>query len=177
MNGRPSPLALLALVAACGYQPLYASPGAESYHVHLAHNRTASAAVAEEVLRGAREALAKEGALAPGDGFPRLEIEVLRADETSEGVLATDSPTGRVPRASSSELAVVARGWVARSADAPAELDTGDLRTGDLSAVPLGDATREIWQREDSRRAVARRLGGRIALKILGHPVVTSPSD
>ena len=167
----------VAVLCACGYQPLYATPAGEAYHVHLARNRTASAIVAQEVVRGAREALAKEGALAAGDdGYPRLEIEVLRADETSEGVTAIASPDGPVPRATASDLAVVARGFVSRRAGGAAELDTGDMRTEDVAAAPAS-ASAEIWQREDSLRAVAHRLGARIALKILGHPVVTAPSD
>ena len=170
-------VALLLALVSCGYRPLYATPAGERYHLHLAKNATASAVVAREVLRGAREALAKEGALAPGDGYPRLEIEVLRADETSEGVIAAQSPSGNVPRATASDLAVVARAWVARREGATAELDTGDMSDGAVQAAPLGDATREIWQREDSLRAVAHRLGGRIALRILGHPVVTAPTD
>ncbi|HEY1956815.1 MAG TPA: hypothetical protein VGH28_14445 [Polyangiaceae bacterium] len=167
----------IAVLCACGYQPLYATPGGEAYHVHLTRNRTASAMVAEEVLRGARETLAKEGALAAGDeGYPRIEIEVLRADETSEGVVAKQTVGGEAPEATASDLAVVARGFVARRAGGATELDTGDLRAEDVAAVP-DSATAAIWQREDSLRAVAHRLGGRIALKILGHPVVTAPSD
>lgn len=163
--------------AGCGYHPLYATPGGEAFHVHLAKNQTASAIVGEEVLRGARETLAKEGALASGDGYPRLEIEVLRADETSEGVMQAGTVSGVQPRARASELAVIARGFVARRAGASAELDTGDMRAEDLVGAPLGDATREVWQREDSLRAVAHRLGGRIALRILGHPVVVAPAE
>jgi len=167
----------LVLFVACGYQPLYATPGGEAYHVHLSKNFTASAVVAEEVLRGARETLAKEGALASGDGYPRLEIEVLRADESSEGVVSVDTPNGAQPQARASDLAVVARAYVTRRSGGSTELDTGDLRADAVVGAPLGDSTREVWQREDSLRAVARRLGGRIALRILGHPVVTAPLD
>ena len=165
------------LCVACGYQPLYATPGGEAFHVHLSKNLTASAIVAEEVLRGARETLAKEGALAPGDGYPRLEIEVLRADETSEGIVAVNAPEGQIPQARSSELGVVVRAFVTRRSGGAAELDTGDLRQDVLAGAPLGDSVRETWQREDSLRAAARRLGGRAALKVLGHPVVTAPVD
>ena len=168
---------LFAFCVACGYQPLYATPAAEAYHVHLAKNLGSSAVVAEEVLRGARETLAKEGALASGDGYPRLEIEVLRADETSEGIVAAQSPSGLEPRARASDLAVVARAYVTRRAGSSAELDTGDLRAEALVGAPLGDSTREVWQREDSMRAVARRLGGRIVMRVLGHPVVTAPVE
>jgi hypothetical protein len=167
----------LLLCVACGYQPLYATPAGESYHVHLSKNLTASAVVAEEVLRGARETLAKEGALAPGDGYPRLEIEVLRADETSEGIVSVNAPEGAVPKARASELAVVVRAFVQRRAGGSSELDTGDLRAEALQGAPLGDSVRETWQREDSLRAVARRLGGRVAYRVLGHPVVTAPVE
>ncbi len=168
-------LPVVAFSCACGYQPLYATPAGEGYHLHLAKNAVSSALVAEEVVRGARDELVKEGALAAGEGYPRIEIEVLRADETSEGIVAIDTPTGQAPRARASELAVVVRAWVTRRAGGPSEWETGDLRADDLAAAPLGDSARETWQREDSLRAVARRLGGRIALRILGHPVVTAP--
>jgi hypothetical protein len=167
--------AIFILACACGYEPLYATPGGDAYHVRLANNRTASAMVAREVVRGVRDTLAKEGALAPGDGFPCIEIEVLRADETSEGVVQAQEIQGTEPRARATELAVVARGFVARRAGASTELDTGDMRVEDLTGAPLDDPTREVWLREDALRAAARRLGGRIALRILGHPVVLAP--
>jgi hypothetical protein len=181
----------LLMVAACGYQPLYATPSGEAFHVHLAGSKVSSSLVAEEVVRGARDVLAKEGALAPGDGYPRLEIEVLRADETSEGIMQTESlpnaggstssgtaqaPTA-VPRARATDVALVARAWITRRAGASMELDTGDVRAEDLAGAPLGDATRELWQREDTLRAIAHRLGGRIALRILGHPTTTASPD
>jgi len=124
-----------------------------------------------------RETLAKEGALASGDGYPRLEIEVLRADETSEGIVAVNAPEGQLPKARASELGVVVRAFVTRRSGASAELDTGDLRQDVLAGAPLGDSVRETWQREDALRAAARRLGGRAVMKVLGHPVVTSPVD
>jgi len=169
------PVVLFSL--SCGYEPLYATPAGEAYHVHLAKNATASAIVAEEVVRGARETLAREGTLAPGDGYPRIEIEVLRADETSAGILATETPRGQEPQATASDLAIVARGYVVRRAGASPDFDTGDLRDDALAAAPLGDAERELWQREDSLRAVGHRLGGRIVLRLLGHPVVAAPPD
>ena len=162
-------VAVALTMGACGYQPLYATPAGEAFHVHLAKSQVSSILVAEEVVRGARDALAKEGALAPGEGYPRLEIEVLRADETSEGVMTT----GPAPRARATELGVVVRAWVTRRPGATPEQATGDVRAEDLAATPLGDPAREVWQREDTLRAVARRLGTRIALRALGHPLVT----
>ncbi len=170
-------VAAVVVLASCGYQPLYATPGGEAYHLHLAKSQVSSMLVAEEVVRGAREMLAKEGALAPGDGYPSLEIEVLRADETSEGIVQVETPQGGVPRARASDLAVVARAWVKRRQGAAMELDTGDVRAEDLVGASLDDPTREVWQREDALRATARRLGGRIALRILGHPVTHGSPD
>jgi hypothetical protein len=169
----------LSFSLSCGYQPLYATPSGEAFHVALVKSAVGSLMVAEEVVRGARDALAREGSLAPGDGFPRLEIEVVRVDETSEGIVSTPSATvpGGVPQARASELGVVARAWVVRRPDGPHELDTGDLRVEGLEGAPLGNAGAEVWQREDSLRAVARQLGGRIALHTLGHPIVTVSAE
>ncbi|HSQ67470.1 MAG TPA: hypothetical protein VLM85_29875 [Polyangiaceae bacterium] len=160
------------VLAACGYQPLYATPAGEAFHVHLAKNQVASAMVAEEVVRGAREALVKDGALASGEGYPRLEIEVLRADESSEGIVREP---GDVPAARASDLAVIARAYVVRHAGAPPELDTGDVRAQEMVGAPT-DSSREAWQREDSLRAVARRLGSKLALRVLGHPSSGEPA-
>jgi hypothetical protein len=170
-------LIVVAFNVACGYQPLYATSSGEAFHVHLARSKVASILVAEEVVRGARDALAKEGALAPGEGYPRLEIEVLRADETSEGIMQTETPKGAVPLARATDLAIVARAWITRRAGGSMELDTGDVRAEDVAGAPLGDATREVWEREDALRAIAHRLGGRIALRILGHPTTLASPD
>jgi hypothetical protein len=167
----------LVLAASCGYQPLYATSSGEAFHVHLARSKVASILVAEEVVRGARDALAKEGALAPGDGYPRLEIEVLRADETSEGIMQVETAKGAAPLARATDLAIVARAWITRRAGGTMELDTGDVRAEDVAGAPLGDATREVWEREDALRAIARRLGGRIVLRVLGHPTTLASPD
>jgi hypothetical protein len=145
--------------------------------VHLVMESVSSSLVAQEVVRGVRDALAQEGALAPGEGYPRLEVEVLRTDESSEGIVQALTPQGGVPRARATDLAVVARAWIVRRAGAESELDTGDVRGEGLVGSPLGDSGREVWQREDSLRAIARRLGGRIALRILGHPTVTASPE
>jgi hypothetical protein len=170
-------LAVALTLVGCGYQPLYATPAGEAFHVHLVKSQVSSVLVAEEVVRGARDTLAEEGALAPGDGYPELDIEVLRADESSEGIVQQQTPQGGIPKARATDLAVVARAWVVRREGAPVELDTGDLRAGGLMGSPLGNAGAEVWQREDSLRAIARRLGGRIAMRILGHPTVTVAPD
>jgi hypothetical protein len=170
---RPSRLLLLAL-AACGYHALYAEPEGERLHVALARSLVAEAAAADEVLSGAREQLAKEGALASGDGYPRLEIEVLRADESSEGV----SALGGAPLARGTEVGLVARAWIVRAKDAPPERDTGDVHAMDVVALDTQkgqlDPRADALHHSDALRAVARRVGRRLALRVLGFPV---PSD
>ncbi len=160
---------LILVLASCGYAPLYAGNDGAKLHVHLHRSLVPDAAASDEVVSGAREQLAREGALAPGDGFPRVEIEVLRIDATSDAVSA---PKGSdVPVARGVEVALVARAWIVRADGAEPEHDTGDVRARDLvatQAVPRAD----LFAHGDATRAVARRVGQRLALKVLGHPIV-----
>jgi hypothetical protein len=153
------------LVAHCGYHAVYGEGAEEKLHVRLSRAPVADAAAADEVVSGAREQLAREGALASGDGFPRLEIEVVRIDETSAGVLSD----GTQPHASGTWRAVVARAWIVEREGADRTRDTGDVQTEDLAAVQ-GTAVADQLAATDGARALARRLGRRIALRVLGHP-------
>lgn len=188
---RATALALAALVAltvataGCGYRALYGENGGTGggvrYHVALVRSLVPDAVATDEVLAGVREQLARDGALADGDGYPRVEVEVLRADEWSEGVAARPpgdaANPGRQPYARGLGRGLVARGWVSRERGAPPERDTGDLRAVELLAVPRAsasspaDATAALLEANDSARASARRLGHRIALRALGFPV------
>jgi hypothetical protein len=168
----------------CGYQPLHGEgatgPGAERLHVVLVGARVADAIASDEVASGVRTTLAKEGSLAPGAGYPRVEIEVLRADEASEGVVAVGGARG-VPRARASEVGIVARAWIVRTEGGPQERDTGDVRAFDLVATPPrgelgGDLAAESFRHDDTLRAVARRVGQRLGLRILGHPIARDES-
>ena len=164
-------LALVAMsVASCGYHAVYASGEGARFHVVLVRSLVPDAVSADEVLSGAREELAREGALAAGDGYPRVEIEVLRLDETSEGISAPKgSPS---PIARGTEVAVVARAWLVASKDAPREHDTGDVRAQD--AITIGaTAQADSFQHADAARAVARRVGQKLARRVLGHPAAT----
>ena len=164
-------------IAACGYTPLYSAPPAERLSVALVGARTGDAITSDEVVAGVRDTLAKEGALAPGSTYPRVEVEVLRADETSEGIAGAEAPSGHVPRARATEVGIVARAWIARDASGSHEADTGDMRSFDLAAAPNpGDSlSAETMRHDDASRATARRLGRRLALRVLGHPV--SPDE
>jgi hypothetical protein len=155
-------------LAACGYRPLHSVQTGESrLHVALVRAAVADPTAADEVASGAREELAKEGALAGGEGYPRVEIEVLRADETSEGIVAP----GDAPAARATEVGIVARAWIVAEAGGPALHDTGDMRAEDLVGADA-DARVDVLHHTDALRAVARRIGARLARKVLGQPAV-----
>ena len=167
----------LASFTGCGYRAQYADAAGEKLHVTLVSARVADAIAGDEVVSGVRDALAREGALAAGQGWPRVEIEVLRADETSDAVAAGADDA---PHARATEVGVVARAWIVRKEGASREADTGDVRAFDVVASPgvVGDANGgtstlvgESVRHDDALRAVARRVGRRIGMRVLGHPV------
>jgi hypothetical protein len=134
----------------------------------------ADALVAQEVAAGVREELARAGALEPGDGYPRAEIEVLRADEASQGIARGD--TG--PAARGLEMAVLARARVVSRPGEPPEDDTGDIRADESVAVDETssgalDPRAHLFRADDARRAAARRLGRKLGLRLLGQPVAS----
>ena len=159
----------------CGYRPLYTA-AAPRLHVKLVRTLVPDAIASDEVASGAREELARGGELEEGDGWPRVEIEVLRADETSEGVAA--QPNG--PAARASGVALVARAWVASGPDAPPQNDTGDMRAEETVAVdsrglaPALDPRASGFHQADALRAAARRLGSHLVRRVLGLP---APSE
>jgi hypothetical protein len=158
-------LAAAPVAAGCGYHAVYGEGEGERFHVRLVSAVVADAAAADEVASGARETLAREGALLPGDGHPALCIEVVRLDERSTGV----SGASGTPQARGSARAVVARAWLERTAGAPEERATGDVRAEVELATGPSPAADALAQ-DDALRAAARRLGQRLALRILGHP-------
>ncbi len=155
----------------CGYRALYADADGERLHVTLSRSLIPDAVAADEVLQGVREQLAREGALAAGEGYPRVEVEVLRADESSEGVAAVAGQ----PRARATEVGLVGRAWIVRAQGAVPERDTGDVRAMDAVTVDTRegrlDPRADALHHDDALRAVARRVGRRLALRLLGHPV------
>ncbi len=159
----------LALVA-CGYQPVHGGPAAERFSVVLATSNVPDAVASDEVVAGVRDALARSSALQTGEGYPRCEIEVLRADEASEAIGAVRSTDGvLVPEARATRIGVVARAWLVRSKDGPRERDTGDVRAFELVGVAT-DARAATFQNADALRAAGRRVGQRLGTRILGLP-------
>lgn len=165
-------VALAALAStACGYRAVYGGGGAASrLHVVLVRTLVPDVVASDEVVAGLREELARAAALEAGDGFPRVEVEVLRADETSEGITAASS--GPVSRATS--VGIAARAWIVRAAGAPPESDTGDLRAIETVAVDESsagpDPRASAFHEPDALRAAARRLGRTLGGRVIGLP-------
>ena len=162
-------------MTACGYQSVYAAGPPGKLHVKVVRSLVADAVAADEVASGVREELARAGALEAGEGYPRVEIEVLRADETSEGIAAGASG----PVARGTGVAVVARAWVASSAEATPQSDTGDMRAEESIAVDqvsgIGgrDPRASAFHHADASRAAARRLGRKLGARVLGQPAAS----
>jgi hypothetical protein len=131
------------------------------------------AIASDEVASGVRDELAREGALESGHGWPRVEIEVLRADETSVGIVARAG----VPFARGTEVAVLARAWISPGPGATPRHDTGDIRAAVLIGIDesLGgpDPLASGFHYDDALRTTARRLGRKLAQRVLGAPTAS----
>jgi hypothetical protein len=170
---------VLPMVAcSCGYRPLYGGEGFERLGVVSASPLVADTGVVAAVEAGVRAGLARAGGLREGTGYPHAVFEVLRIDAASEGMAAANGlgaqPGSSGPLARGTRIGVVARAWVERTPDGPRERDTGDVRAVELMAVE-GDARLEALRRDDALRAAARRLGERLARRLLGEP--DAPDD
>ena len=181
--------AALILLGACGYRPLYGgAQGDERFAVAGISPLVADASVVAEVEAGVRAGLARAALLRAGGGYPRVVVEVLRIDTQSEGIAAVPGgvrppevggvivsgvgPLGPLARAT--RVGVVARAWLERAEGGPKERQTGDLRTVDVIQVE-SDARLEALRLDDASRAAARRLGERLARRVLGEP--EAPDD
>ncbi len=171
-------LLLASALSACGYHAVYGGQSGERLHVALAHAPVASAVAADEVVSGVREELAREGGLAAGDGYPRVEVEVTRLDEGSDAIAAIGPPGAPLPVARATEVGVVARAWLVREAGGAQERDTGDVRvlldvgttTASAATATASAAAVDAFHHDDALRAAGRRVGIRLARRILGQP-------
>jgi hypothetical protein len=177
-----------ATVPGCGYRAVYGDRPSFRLHVKLVRTLVPDVVASDEVAAGVREELARSGVLEGGEGYPRVEIEVLRADEASEGLAAGSGPAPR-PVARSLDVGISARAWIVRAPDAAPESDTGDLRAEDTIAVdeteppgqtgqtgeggPRPDPRASAFHSSDALRAAARRLGRRLAYKVTGEPAAS----
>jgi hypothetical protein len=155
---------------------VYAAGPQGKLHVVVVRSFVADAVAADEVASGMREELARAGALEAGEGYPRVEIEVLRADETSEGVAA--GAGGPVARAT--DVGMRARAWIA-TAQGSQEDDTGDMRAEETIATDAvagtPDPRASAFHHADAMRAAARRLGRKLAAKLLRQPVAGEQAE
>src|SRR5436190_1880915 len=78
------------------------------------------------------------------------------------------------PLARGTRVGVVARAWVERAPGGAHERETGDMRVVDVMQAE-GDARLEGLRLDDTSRAAARRLGERLARRVLGEP--DAPDD
>ncbi len=164
-------LALVTFAVGCGYHAVHGGEARERLRPSLGTVTIADAVAADEVLAGAREALAREGALG-GAGDPKLVLEVTRIDETADSI----SAQGGVPSARGLTVAVVGRGLVQDGAQPNATRDTGDMRATVTRATP-GDVRADAFAHDDAVRAAAHRLGWKIALRALGEPVTSEDGE
>jgi hypothetical protein len=182
-------IAVAASSVACGYRPLYSgAQGDERLAVIGVTPLVADASVVAEVEAGVRAGLARAALLRAGGAYPRVVVEVLRMDAQSEGIAAVPGgvrppevggvPVGAAgplrPLARGTRVAVVARAWLERSEGGQKERQTGDLRAADVMQVEI-DARLEALRLDDASRAAARRLGERLARRVLGEP--EAPDD
>jgi len=178
-------LALALLAPACGYHPVYGGDS-ERFHVVLVRSLVPDAVASDEVVSGVREVLAREGALSAGDGYPRVEVEVLRADEGSEGIAAPSAALGGSasgtagapgPRARATEVGLVGRACLVRRRGGECERDTGDVRAMDVGASDVAAGVPEVasdaFHHRDLLRDVGKRLGERLARHVLGQPMAS----
>jgi hypothetical protein len=167
-------LLLFATIAlsSCGYRSINGGdrPESERFAVVLSSTNLPDAVASDEVLAGVRDELSRMNALRGGESYPRCEVEILRADEASEGVSTLRNSEGvLMPDARATRVGIVARAWIVRSKDGTRERDTGDVRALEvISAAP--DARASLFQHTDALRAAGRRVGRRVGDRVLGLP-------
>src|SRR4051794_19352422 len=127
---------LSVMLVACGYHAVHGASESERLSVVMSTTSIPDAVASDEVVAGVRSELARSGDLSPGEAYPRCEVEVLRADEASEGIGATPNTDGvLLPDARATRVSIVARAWIVRAKDGPRERDTGDVRATEVVSV------------------------------------------
>jgi hypothetical protein len=153
---------------ACGYRAVYAQSSSR-LSVSAGQTLVPETGAVQAALSGARAELAAAGRLADDGEFPRLALDVLRADEVSRGIHVQSG----TPIAGGMGVAVVVRGRILPGPDLESALDTGDVRRA-------AQVTGDVDPRADSAaydlalRAAAERAGRAAARIALGIP---EPSD
>lgn len=166
-------LALSAMMTGCGYEPVYATERPElRLTVQAAPYGTPHLEAVAAAVSGVRRGLSSAGVLRPGEGYPRVMVEVVRVDERAAGMVAEPSGEGEQPAARAASLGVVGRAWVEEVERGPRTRDTGDVRrtaTYAVGANPLLEHPRY----EAALRGAGHALGQALARRILGEPETT----
>ncbi len=156
-------------LAGCGYTAVHGQRrDVAPLPVVLVESHVSDALLGEELRAGVRDALAREGLLGSGTGYPRVEVEVLRIDRSPIGIAAR----GDLPQARGFVVVVTGRAWIATAQGAYVD-DTGDVRAETPRGASGGGAS-EITQDVDAARSAARRLGRILGRRLLGEP---APSE
>ena len=154
----------------CGYRPLAAHGAGAQRLAVVAGARTVPAARAEDALVAATAGrLAEAGELAGGAGYPRLEVELLRLDETAEAL----APSGGRPLGRGVRVTATGRARVLRAPDEAPAFDTGDM-SAHVFVGTASSAASSLALRDEAAALAARALGRRLGERVLGLP---SPSD
>jgi hypothetical protein len=157
-------LAML-LLAGCGYHLVHAeSAAAERFAVTTGDVRAPDAALAAVVEEGARAELSRAGALAAGGAAAVVEVDLIRVDETSEGIALGG---GGTPLARAVRVTAVGRARVRRGA--AVERETGEVSVSE-TAARAGSVGGAAVTRDEVGRVAARRLGEALARRVLGLP-------
>jgi hypothetical protein len=159
--------------SACGYHLVGGgNDPAGPFAVRGASAQTPYAATISAVEAGARAELARAGELAgctPESGTCSfVEIEVVRVDESSEGISVAAAHADE-PLARGMRFSVTGRALLRRTVGGPIERDTGDVRTTEVVARSR-DPAAEVALRETATQRAGRRLGARLVHRILGFP-------
>ena len=164
---------VLIVLSGCGYRAVYGTQRPEKrLAVIVGGQRVPSPGAVEAALSGARAELSAAGVLGSGEGYPRLELDILRVDEVGIGIAATPAGTRRLPTARGSGVAVVVRGLVYDRPGIPAR-DSGDVRRAEY--VAAGESIHVDSRTYDAAvRSAARRAGRAVARRVLGIP---EPAD
>jgi hypothetical protein len=155
------------LLPGCGYH--LANGASEAFSPELGEVSSPHPTVAAALLDGARAELARHGALAASGGAV-LRVDLLRVDERAEGLVsggsaAAVSSFGATPVARAVRVTVVGRARL----DGARVRDTGDVEASDVVATATTSAGGQIAA-DAVAEAAARRLGARLARKIIGLP-------
>lgn len=166
-------LVVVALVSGCGYRALasHDGTGGAGPRLFVAHGPTVvpSARSADALVAAVSGRLAEANELRGGDGYPRVEVDLVRIDETVEGLAST----GSSPISQGLRVTVVGRARVVRAKGEASALETGDM-SAHVTVTSGGTSASALVLRDEASVGAARILGRRLAERVLGLP---APSD